>query len=94
MRPPSKNIKIANNRLVQDERKAAYTIVQTEYTKDVPAIPLFNRTDTFAFAPDLVNFAADTWRLLYLQCGRVGETRQATPSCWLHAGTCFLVQTG
>jgi ABC-type transport system substrate-binding protein len=51
-----KNIKIANNRLVQDERKAAYTIVQTEYTKDVPAIPLFNRTDTFAFAPALVNF--------------------------------------
>jgi len=51
-----KNIKIANNRLLQDERKAAYTIVQTEYTKDVPAIPLFNRTDTFAYAPALVNF--------------------------------------
>ena len=52
----SDNIKIANNRLVQDERKAAYTIVQAEYTKDVPAIPLFNRTDTYAFSPNLVNF--------------------------------------
>ncbi len=53
----SNNIKIANNRLVQDERKAAFTIVQQEYTKDVPAIPLFNRTETFAFLPELVNFA-------------------------------------
>jgi ABC-type transport system substrate-binding protein len=53
----SSNIKIANNRLVQDERKAAFTIVQQEYTKDVPAIPLFNRTETFAFSPELVNFA-------------------------------------
>jgi ABC-type transport system substrate-binding protein len=31
--------------------------VQQEYTKDVPAIPLFNRTETFAFSPELVNFA-------------------------------------
>jgi ABC-type transport system substrate-binding protein len=53
----SDNIKIANNRLVQDERKAAFTIVQQEYTKDVPAIPLFNRTETFAFSPELVGFA-------------------------------------
>jgi ABC-type transport system substrate-binding protein len=61
-----KNIKIANNRLVQDERKAAYTIVQTEYTKDVPAIPLFNRTDTFAYAPGLVNFAPVAGELYYV----------------------------
>jgi ABC-type transport system substrate-binding protein len=53
----STNIKLANNSLFQDERKAAYTIVQQEYTKDVPAIPLFNRTDTFAYNPKLVNFA-------------------------------------
>jgi ABC-type transport system substrate-binding protein len=53
----SNNIKIANNRLLQDERKAAYTIVQSEFTKDVPSIALFNRTDTFAYAPGLVNFA-------------------------------------
>ena len=31
--------------------------MQQEYTKDVPAIPLFNRTETFAFSPELVNFA-------------------------------------
>ena len=55
----SSNIKIANNNLEQDERKAAYTIVQQEYTKDVPAIPLFNRTETFAVDPDLVGFNPD-----------------------------------
>lgn len=53
----SSAIKLANNSLLQEERKAAYTIVQQEYTKDVPAIPLFNRTDTFAYNPALVNFA-------------------------------------
>jgi ABC-type transport system substrate-binding protein len=52
----SDNIKIANNRLLQADRKAAYTIVQQEFTKDVPSIPLFNRTATFAYAPGLVNF--------------------------------------
>lgn len=52
----SSAIKLANNSLLQDERKAAYTIVQQEYTKDVPAIPLFNRTDTYAYSPTLVNF--------------------------------------
>ncbi len=51
------NIKLANNSLLQDERKAAYTVVQQEYTKDVPAIPLFNRTDTYAYSPALANFA-------------------------------------
>jgi ABC-type transport system substrate-binding protein len=55
-RSPSTNIKLANNSLDQDERKAAYTVVQAEYTKDVPAIPLFNRTDTYAFSPALKNF--------------------------------------
>jgi hypothetical protein len=45
----STNIKLANNTLVKDERIAAYTIVQQEFTKDVPSIPLFNRTDTYAY---------------------------------------------
>lgn len=49
----STNIKLANNTLVKDERIAAYTIVQQEFTKDVPSIPLFNRTETFATAADL-----------------------------------------
>lgn len=52
----STNIKLANNTLIKDERIAAYTIVQQEFTKDVPSIPLFNRTETFAAAADLSGF--------------------------------------
>lgn len=52
----SKNIKLANNTLIKDERIAAYTIVQQEFTKDIPSIPLFNRTETFAAAADLAGF--------------------------------------
>jgi ABC-type transport system substrate-binding protein len=39
----SKNIKLANNTLVKNDRIAAYKVVQQEFTKDVPSIPLFNR---------------------------------------------------
>jgi ABC-type transport system substrate-binding protein len=46
-------IKLANNTLVQDQRKEAYTQFQAEFTKDVPSIPLFNRTEAFATAADL-----------------------------------------
>ncbi len=53
----SSNIKLANNTLVKDDRIAAYTIVQQEFTKDVPSIPLFNRTETFATSADLTGFA-------------------------------------
>jgi ABC-type transport system substrate-binding protein len=53
----SNNIKLANNTLIKDERIAAYTIVQQEFTKDVPSIPLFNRTETFATAADVTGFA-------------------------------------
>jgi len=49
-------IKLANNTLVQKDRAAQYLIVQQEYTKDVPAIPLFNRTNTYAFNPKLAGF--------------------------------------
>ncbi|MBI5944846.1 MAG: peptide ABC transporter substrate-binding protein [Chloroflexi bacterium] len=52
----STNIKLANNTLIKDERIAAYTIVQQEFTKDIPSIPLFNRTETFAAAADLSGF--------------------------------------
>jgi ABC-type transport system substrate-binding protein len=52
----SRNIKLANNTLIQDDRIAAFTIVQQGYTADVPAIPLFNRTETFAAAADLSGF--------------------------------------
>lgn len=50
-------IKKANNTLVKQERIDNYKIVQQEYTKDVPAIPLFNRTETFATVADLQGFA-------------------------------------
>jgi ABC-type transport system substrate-binding protein len=50
-------IKKANNTLIQQERVDNYRIVQAEYTKDVPAIPLFNRTETFAAVAGLTGFA-------------------------------------
>ncbi|MBI3152560.1 MAG: peptide ABC transporter substrate-binding protein [Chloroflexi bacterium] len=53
----SSNIKVANNTLIKDDRIAAYTIVQQEFTKDVPSIPLFNRTETFATSSDITGFA-------------------------------------
>ncbi len=49
-------IKNANNTLIKDERIKNYAIVQKAYTRDVPVIPLFNRTETFAYAADLQNF--------------------------------------
>ena len=53
----STGIKLANNTLVKEERIAAYTVTQAEFTKDIPSIPLFNRTDTYAVATDLTGFA-------------------------------------
>jgi ABC-type transport system substrate-binding protein len=53
-------IKLAMNSLVQDERKKGYTDLQAAYTEDVPAIPLFNRTETYAAAADLEGFAPTT----------------------------------
>jgi ABC-type transport system substrate-binding protein len=41
-------IKNANNTLIQDDRQAFYTQFQAEFTKDLPTIPLFNRTETHA----------------------------------------------
>jgi ABC-type transport system substrate-binding protein len=49
-------IKKANNTLVQQERVDNYRIVQAEYTKDVPALPMFNRANAFAHAADLVGY--------------------------------------
>lgn len=50
-------IKLANNSLLREERVPAYRTVQEQYTQDVPAIPLFNRTDTFAINAQLEGFA-------------------------------------
>ena len=67
----STNIKLANNTLIKDERIAAYTVTQDEFTKDVPSIPLFNRTDTFAAAADLAGFAPTPGQEYYMY--NVGE---------------------
>lgn len=49
-------IKAANNTLIKAERIAQFKIVQQEYTKDVPALPLFNRSEAYAYAAGLTNF--------------------------------------
>ena len=41
-------IKNANNTLVQSERQEFYKEFQAEFTKDIPSIPLFNRTESHA----------------------------------------------
>lgn len=51
-----RGIKNATNTLLKEDRIRYYTIVQQEYTKDVPAIPIFNRTETFSAVADLAGF--------------------------------------
>jgi ABC-type transport system substrate-binding protein len=53
----SVGIKNANNTLVKEDRIKWYTDVQQAYTEDVPAVPLFNRTETFSTRADLTGFA-------------------------------------
>jgi ABC-type transport system substrate-binding protein len=50
-------IKQANNTLIKDERIAAYRAVQQEMANEVPIVPLFNRTNTYAISADLQGFA-------------------------------------
>jgi ABC-type transport system substrate-binding protein len=52
----SKAIVEANNSLDQEVRKQAYLEHQQEFTKDLPSLPLFNRTETYAFSPNLAGF--------------------------------------
>jgi ABC-type transport system substrate-binding protein len=49
-------IKLANNTLDRQERIDNYAILQEEYAKDVPAIPMFNRAEVLAVSADLQNF--------------------------------------
>lgn len=51
-----KAIKNATNSLLQSERAAQYAIVQQEWTKDLPTIPLFNRTETYGIAAGFEGF--------------------------------------
>lgn len=50
-------IKNANNTLVQDDRIGFYRDFQAEFTKDIPSIPLFNRTETLATTAGMTGFA-------------------------------------
>jgi ABC-type transport system substrate-binding protein len=52
----SQGIKNANNTLIKEERINWYKVVQQEYAKDVPAIPIFNRTETFSTVANMVGF--------------------------------------
>jgi ABC-type transport system substrate-binding protein len=49
-------VKNGENTLIQDERKEYYKTFQAEFTKDIPSIPLFNRTSSYATSADLVGF--------------------------------------
>jgi len=53
-------IKRAVNTLDRPERIKEYTIVQQEFTKDIPTIPLFQRMDVFAINSKLTGFAPKT----------------------------------
>ena len=53
----SEAIKNANNTLLKEDRIKWYAIVQQEFTKDVPSIPLFNRTETFSASAKMEGFA-------------------------------------
>jgi len=53
----SEAIKAANNTLDRDERIAQYAIFQQEFAKDMISLPLFNRVEVLATAPDMVGFA-------------------------------------
>ena len=50
-------VKNGGNTLIQDERKEFYTQFQAEFTKDIPSIPLFNRTEAFATTAGMTGFA-------------------------------------
>jgi ABC-type transport system substrate-binding protein len=63
----SVGIKAANNTLNRQERIDQYAIVQEEFAKDMPSLPLFNRVETTATAADFEGFrsapgeAYQTW---------------------------------
>jgi ABC-type transport system substrate-binding protein len=48
----------ATTSLDQDGQRSAYRIIQREFTRDVPVLPLFYRVSVFAVNPKLENFTA------------------------------------
>jgi len=49
-------LKNANNTLIKDERIEFYKQQQAEFTKDIPVLPLFNRSEAYVTRPDLEGF--------------------------------------
>ena len=61
-------VRRANNVLSRTERIAAYRILQQEFTKDVPSLPLFSRLHIYATSPSFRNLKPDpteeiTWNV-------------------------------
>jgi ABC-type transport system substrate-binding protein len=74
-------IKNANNTLVKDDRIKWYRDVQQAYTEDVPAVPLFNRSETYATRVDLEGFTPQAGEPYYVY----------NAGTWSAAGTDTLV---
>ncbi|MCC7352926.1 MAG: hypothetical protein IT330_04145, partial [Anaerolineae bacterium] len=61
-------VRRANNTLSREERVAAYQVLQQEFTKDVPSLPLFSRLHIYATSPAFRNLKPDpteevTWNV-------------------------------
>jgi len=56
----SNAIKAGNNTLDRAERIKQYAIVQEEFTKDMPSLPLFQRNETAGYNKNLKGFKANT----------------------------------
>jgi len=69
----SRNVRLASRQVGTGERKVAYSVVQQEYTHDVPALPLFRRVDTYAHTAGLQGFAPGASERLYT--GNIAQWR-------------------
>jgi ABC-type transport system substrate-binding protein len=61
-------VRRANNTLSRKERAAAYRVLQQEFTRDVPSLPLFSRLHIYATNPNFRNLKPDpteevTWNV-------------------------------
>jgi len=56
----SNGIIAANNTLNRDERIRNYAIVQEEFAKEMPSLPMFNRLESEAASTNLVNWKPDS----------------------------------
>ncbi len=57
--------RLATSSLSRETQRTAYRIVQEEYIRDLPTLPLFNRVDVYASNTALQNFTPDSTESLY-----------------------------